>query len=372
VQEKEIDWSANLVRHFKKIPHTLINFGPQLRSQGEFMIFNFVRLFSGLVFFASIPSAFAQADDVIAAAIRNEHFVEAKALIEARFKSEPMDSKALFELSVIATNDLVGSDEQQRLLLPRLEACIAAKPKDALCQTAFGNVLGNQGLNNGMMAGMRSIGKIKDAFLIAVSSDPANFDARESLVQFYLTVPGFLGGSVKEANKQADIFALFDPLRAHLLRAEIAAYEEDYARAESELKAVPAHPELPPQLHSQMNDAWQALEKSYFHAKNYAAALIIANFLASQTETPAVAQGHLMIGRIAIAQERWSDAAKEITLAMSLDQWINGHYRLAQALEHSGNKVQAIVEYQRYLQFSPVPTGEIAKDARNRLQALQS
>jgi hypothetical protein len=43
---------------------------------------------------------------VIAAAIRNEHFVEAKALIEARFKSEPMDSKALFELSVIATNDL--------------------------------------------------------------------------------------------------------------------------------------------------------------------------------------------------------------------------------------------------------------------------
>jgi hypothetical protein len=50
VQEKEIDWSANLARHFKKILHTLINFGPQLRSQGEFMMFNFVRLFSGLVF----------------------------------------------------------------------------------------------------------------------------------------------------------------------------------------------------------------------------------------------------------------------------------------------------------------------------------
>jgi tetratricopeptide (TPR) repeat protein len=271
---------------------------------------------------------------------------------------------------VISTNDLVGSDEQQRQLLPQLEACIAAKPKDALCQTAYGNVLGNQGMNNGMMAGMRSISKIKNAFLIAVSSEPANFDARESLVQFYLNVPGFVGGSVKEAKKLADTFTSIDPLRAHLLRAEIAEYEEDYARAESELKTIPAHPQEP-QLHWQLNEAWQALGKNYFHAKNYTAALTIYSHLANETETQVAAKGHLMIGRIAIVQERWNDAVKEIAVAMTLDQWINGHYRLAQALEHKGEKVQAIAEYQRYLQFSPVPTGEIAEEARKRLQYLQ-
>jgi len=78
--------------------------------------------------------------------------------------------------------------------------------------------------------------KAKAEFDKAVALDPANLDARDDLISYYLEAPGFLGGSVEEARKQAAEIRKRDGLRGHQAMAGILMHEKDLAGAERELQ----------------------------------------------------------------------------------------------------------------------------------------
>ena len=40
-----------------------------------------------------------------------------------------------------------------------------------------------------------------------MAADPASYDARESLVTFYIRAPGIVGGSMKKGYRNADAYA---------------------------------------------------------------------------------------------------------------------------------------------------------------------
>jgi tetratricopeptide (TPR) repeat protein len=312
----------------------------------------------------------AEQEDLISALIRNDQFKEAQEAIDARLKLDANDATALHGLADLALDDRTGSDEQLAKVIPRLEACIAAKPTAAPCQIAYGNALGTQAMKAGLMAGMRSVGKIKDAYLAAVAADPTGFEARESLIRFYLMAPGVAGGSVKEARKNADAFAAIDPVRAHLLRADIAIYQEHYADAEAELKAIPLLGDAASRL--ALAGRWQSLGYSYLNDKQYPAAKTAFDRGTHDENPDIVSHAHFGLGRLALAQNHSDEAIAEINKAMGLDHWINGHFRLGMAFEQKGDKAHALAEYQAFLQFKPAPKGDLAEEARKRVDNLRS
>lgn len=156
-----------------------------------------------------------------------------------RLAANPMDGEALHALGRIAIDRQVGSAAQRQSILKQAQSCIAAHPDDAMCQLAYGQVLGEELNAQGGLEALGSVGKVQQAFEAAVANAPANYDARESLVTFYLRAPGIVGGSMRKARKNADEFVAVDGERARLLYALIALQDDEAAKAEQAMNGLP-------------------------------------------------------------------------------------------------------------------------------------
>lgn len=160
-----------------------------------------------------------------------------------RLAADPMDSQALHALGRLAIDREMGSEELRQTLLAQASACIAARPYDALCQLTYGQVLGFVLNGLGPLNALGSVGKVQQAFEAAVANAPNDYDARESLVTFYLRAPGIVGGSMRRARKNADDYVRADPDRARLLYALIALQDDDPAKAEQAMGGLPEQSE---------------------------------------------------------------------------------------------------------------------------------
>ena len=86
--------------------------------------------------------------------------------------------------------------------------------------------------------------KSKKAFERGVELDPVSSQAREGLLEFLVRAPGIAGGSFEKAREQAAAIAKIDSARGHLAFAYIYERDEDFSKAELELKkAVEIAPE---------------------------------------------------------------------------------------------------------------------------------
>jgi len=162
---------------------------------------------------------------------------------KTRLAADPLDSEALHALGRLSIDKEMGSEQMRQSLLIQAQACIAARPNDAQCQLAYGQILGVVLNGQGGLSALGSVGKVQQAFEIAVAAAPADYDARESLTTFYLRAPGFVGGSLRRARKNADDFAKIDPERARLLYALIALQDDDVAKAEQYMAGLPEQSE---------------------------------------------------------------------------------------------------------------------------------
>ena len=60
----------------------------------------------------------------------------------------------------------------------------------------------------------------------SVEIDPTNIEARNSLIEFYLQAPGFLGGGTDKAYKQAEEIEKLDPLEGVLATGRVLSYDK--------------------------------------------------------------------------------------------------------------------------------------------------
>lgn len=187
-------------------------------------------LFVLLAAFTTQPAA-ASADSLMVLVIA-EDWPALEREAKQRLAADPMDSEALHALGRLAIDDDVGSEPLRQSLLAQAKACIAARPYDALCQLTYGQILGVVLNGQGGLEALGSVGQVQQAFEAAVADAPDNYDARESLVTFYLRAPGFVGGSTRKARKNAEAFVKIDPARARLLFALVALEENEPSKAE--------------------------------------------------------------------------------------------------------------------------------------------
>lgn len=180
--------------------------------------------------FTAQPAA-ASADPLMILVIA-EDWPAVESQAKERLAANPMDSAALHALGRLSIDDERGSEALRQTLFPQVEACIKAHPYDALCQLAYGQILGVVLNGEGGLTALGSVGEVQHAFEVAVANAPDDYDARESLVTFYLRAPGFVGGSSRKARKNAEAFVKIDPDRARLLFALISLEENEPSKAE--------------------------------------------------------------------------------------------------------------------------------------------
>lgn len=85
--------------------------------------------------------------------------------------------------------------------------------------------------------------KMKNAWEKAIALDAKNINARNSLIQFYLQAPGFMGGSIDKARETAKQIITIKPAEGHRQMGNVLAYEKKNTEAEKEyLEMVKADP----------------------------------------------------------------------------------------------------------------------------------
>jgi tetratricopeptide (TPR) repeat protein len=264
---------------------------------------------------------------------------------QARAKAQPDDDQAAVALAMAAVDDNDGA--RLEAAVPALQACVEKRPQ-AVCSYALGRVYGQQAMSASVfkMPGLAS--KTKEQFAKAVELDPALYEARVGLTQFYLMAPGFAGGSVAKAKELAADAQARQPEQAKLLRALLAMNDKDWTTAERELASVKAGDDRT--VARELRGNWSRLGFEFMEQKNLPKARGI--FEALQKDYPTHAAGPYGLGRVLTEMGQAEEAVKALERARTLEgaERMPIDHRLAQALLAKGDKASAKAALERFVQ----------------------
>jgi tetratricopeptide (TPR) repeat protein len=135
---------------------------------------------------------------------------------------------------------------QDQAAVELLEGAILATPGDAVRHFWLANAYGAVARNASIFKVSSLANKAGNEFETAVRLDPNFIDARRGVMEFYLMLPGFMGGGVDKARDQATEIRKRDGLAGHRAFAAVAAAEKDMIAARAEYAAaVNENPDSP-------------------------------------------------------------------------------------------------------------------------------
>lgn len=156
-------------------------------------------------------------DAPLQALLGQDRPAELQRVARERLAARPDDSQAVLALALGALE--ANDAETRKLAIEHAQTCTQQQPRAAECHYALGVVLGVQAMSEGMLKAARSIGAVKDALSQAHTLEPAWYPARSALIEFYLLVPGMMGGSTAKAQELAR--AAPSPAQAQVLQARV-------------------------------------------------------------------------------------------------------------------------------------------------------
>ena len=310
------------------------------------------------VFCAAPLSAQTVKDTALAILLETGRYAEAERAATARSAVRPdaMDGYAALTLSV-----LNGTDSAHReAALKLLEACSARLPQAAMCHYGVGSVLGAQALSQGMLKALGSVGRVRDALARAVELDPLLYAARNALVQFYLVVPGIVGGSTAKAREIANAASARQPEHAKLLIALVDIGQKKQEQAEAGLASVHAGDD------KELAEVWAQLGFTYLNDKNDAKAR--AAFERMVIDRPNSPRGHYGLGRVFTDSGQFDQAIAAFERAAALDRTagLPIDYRAALAYQSKGDRDKARALLTRFVAAGKGSSQNIG-DAKKRL-----
>jgi tetratricopeptide (TPR) repeat protein len=258
-----------------------------------------------LLIFAPVPSAGQDDAAECLALVRQGRYGEAKPILEQAVKSEPNNAAAQYALGLIHLN----SDRDFEKAAACFERAVALDDKNAEYHYQLGVAYGRLALAAGKLRQVGLAAKVKRQGLKAIALDPRHIEARNGMIQFYLSAPGLMGGSREKAREQAAEVSRIDPYQGELSWAIIASHDRDSAELEKRYKAALA-----------LNPVgWQALQSygSFCLRRNRPdEALAVFNRLAALR--PDDPRSHEALGDALLAKGREPDALQSYGRALSL------------------------------------------------------
>ena len=174
-------------------------------------------------------TAFAKAESLFSEA----RYEKARPLFEQILRNEP-DNKEVLEY----LGDIAGYSKKWDTAIPYYEKLVKQHPKEANYHYKYGGVLGMKALEINRLRALGLISDIKNAFETAADLDSEHIEARWALVEFYIQLPGIIGGSESKAKAYADQLSKISPVDGYLAHGYIAEYNEKPDEAERYYKAA--------------------------------------------------------------------------------------------------------------------------------------
>jgi tetratricopeptide (TPR) repeat protein len=299
------------------------------------------------------------------ALIKAKKYAEAERAISSKLATDANYADALVakvDLILIA-GKVTQLDEGVKLA----EQCITNNPKNSECHEALGNVLGIKAEKGGMMAGISSLGKIRDAFKKALALDPKNFNAANSLMTFYLEVPGLIGGSNSKAKDVIAETQKVSPAAANLLQAKFDLKDEELEKAKNGVLAVNSSGN--PVIAQLQNEIAIDIAQTFVKEKKFLDAEKMFREVIQRFPDSAVA--HLGLGRSLQEQGKAKEALPHLEKSLSMENTGAALYRLGKTWQALGDKTKAISFFEKALAFTPALSVKTRADAEEQIKLLK-
>lgn len=231
------------------------------------------------------------------------------------------------------------------------ERAVETLAQDSQAWFWLGRAYAQQAMRASLLGKPRWAGKTRDAYLQAVTLDPANLDARFDLMQYYVMAPGFLGGGRDKADAQVAELTRRDAVMGKLGEALLAQYDKQPAVAErayrEALKLDPARTRarISLAMHLQQGERWDEIRALWDDAL---------------ARDPDDALAHYQLGRLAALSGQQLEAG-----LVHLDRFLASnespegmtqgaaYWRRGQVLEKLGRRDEAIAAYVEAVQRQP-------------------
>ena len=177
--------------------------------------------------FAVSQSDFENAEKLFNA----NNFEQSRILFESYLKDNPNNFKTLEYLG-----DIEGHNKSWDKAIYYYKKLKQLKPSEANYYYKYGGVLGMKAKYSNKFVALGMISDVKAAFEKAIILNPKHLEARWALIELYLQLPGFVGGSERKALNYSNEIAQISAIDGYLAKGHIAEYFERYLDAEKYYK----------------------------------------------------------------------------------------------------------------------------------------
>lgn len=106
------------------------------------------------------------------------------------------------------------------------------RPSESNYHYKYGGALALKTKDGNKLLGLRNIPKIRKAFETAILLKPNSIESRMALIELYIQLPGFVGGSEPKANKYADEIMRLSPVDGYVAKGHIEEFFGRFDNAE--------------------------------------------------------------------------------------------------------------------------------------------
>lgn len=158
----------------------------------------------------------------------------AKSYFESSLQQNPNDLKTLEYLG-----DIECHYKKWEAAVPFYLKLTKLKPTNAEFFYKYGGAMGMQAKEANKFKALSLLDDMKTAFKKAIQLNPNHIGARWALLEIYIQLPGFVGGSESKAKKYAEELLRISPVDGYLSKGHIEEYFNRYVNAERfYLKAI--------------------------------------------------------------------------------------------------------------------------------------
>jgi tetratricopeptide (TPR) repeat protein len=158
-------------------------------------------------------------------------FEQSQTIFLALLKQDPSNLKTIEHLGDIAGHN--KSWDEAIMYYGKLKEL---KPSEANFFYKYGGAMGMKALEVNKFRALGMIDEIKGSFEKAIELDSGHIDSRWALIELYIKLPGFVGGSETKAIKYSNELLKLSAVDGYLSRGHIEEYFKRYGTAEQQYK----------------------------------------------------------------------------------------------------------------------------------------
>lgn len=167
--------------------------------------------------FAVAQTSYQQAEEYF----KQEQFSKAKPIFKNYLKQHPGDKKTLEYLGDIGA---YGKDWDTAIFY--YKDLVKDEETNANYHFKYGGAMGMKALSISRLRALMYIGDVKQELELAAKLDPKHIEARWALVEYYIQLPGLLGGSENKSATYAKELGTISPVDGYLANGYVAEYTE--------------------------------------------------------------------------------------------------------------------------------------------------